>query len=112
MFVPETYKDLIINSSKQSVIWGCGPRAQILSFFLNRKFNIKIDYFVDINPARTGKFIALVNHYKNKNLGVITAKTLLKEIKKNEALVIVMNSGYLDEIKEMSENRYEYITLD
>ncbi len=64
----EGYKKLIKEKNKKTVIWGAGPRAQILSFFL-RKENINIDYFVDINPKRENKYIALVEHYENARGG-------------------------------------------
>lgn len=108
----EDYVHLIKNSQKNTAIWGCGPRAQILAFWL-QKYNTCIDYFVDINPVRNGKYLALVNHYENQSGGVISDITqLLDEVKKDEAIVFVMNKNYLEEIKEMSKNRYEYITLD
>ncbi len=44
--------------------------------------------------------------------GVILPSNLLKSALKGECLVFVMNKNYLDEIKCMSENRYEYIALD
>ena len=62
------YKDMILNSNKKTVIWGCGAKGQILSFLL-KNLNVSIDYFVDINPAKKDKYLALVNKYSNSTGG-------------------------------------------
>ena len=41
----------------------------------------------------------------------MSPETLLKEVEDDMAIIFVMNENYLDEIKDMSYNKYTYVAL-
>ena len=64
-----------------------------------------IDNIIDINPAKQGKFTA------GTGLEIKSPAQVLLELKEGD-IIFVMNSNYLDEIKNMTDNKYKYITVD
>ena len=64
-----------------------------------------IDNIIDINPAKQGKFIA------GTGLEIKSPAQGLLELKKGDT-IFVMNSNYLDEINDMTNNMYQYVTVD
>ncbi|WP_293073752.1 class I SAM-dependent methyltransferase [Moorena sp. SIO4A5] len=75
---------------KRVVVWGSGSKC--VAFLTTLDTTDKIEYVVDINPHRHGKFIPGVGKK-------IMAPEFLKEYKPDQ--VIVMNSIYCDEIQQM-----------
>ncbi|MDR0335658.1 MAG: hypothetical protein LBI18_01060, partial [Planctomycetaceae bacterium] len=67
--------------------------------FANRldKDRSKIDYLIDINPKKQGKFIGGTGH------PILSPPPYL--------VTIVTNPNYLNEIKNMINSNTEYITL-
>ncbi|MDH4146710.1 MAG: class I SAM-dependent methyltransferase [Acidimicrobiia bacterium] len=72
----------------KAVIWGAGSKG--VSFLTNLGLRDEIEYAVDINPYKTGKFMAGTGHE-------IVAPEFLVEYRPD--LVIAMNPIYLDEIR-------------
>jgi hypothetical protein len=93
-----------INSNKKSFVWGGGSKGTIFTLLKNRS-GYKIDGIVDINPAKQGKYIPAVGEK------VISPEQAAKKFPERSNCY-VMNSNYLNEIKYMSKNRYNYITID
>ena len=60
---------------------------------------------IDINPAKQGKFLPATG------LKVQSPTDALSKLAAG-ATIWVMNSNYLDEIKKMSGNTYNYICID
>jgi hypothetical protein len=60
---------------------------------------------IDINPAKQGKFLPLTG------LQVQSPEGALSNIVPGST-IYVMNSNYLDEIKSISKNNYNYLTID
>jgi hypothetical protein len=83
--IEQTYK-----KGKRAVIWGSGSKC--VSFMTTLGIRDEIEYIVDINPYRQGKFIPAVGKE-------IVSPKFIKEY--NPDLVIVMNSIYLNEIRKM-----------
>ena len=78
---------------KRVVVWGSGSKCVAFLTTLNTADHI--EYVVDINPHRHGKFIPGVGKQ-------IMPPRFLQEYKPDQ--VIVMNSIYCPEIKQMLEN--------
>ena len=74
---------------KRIVIWGSGSKA--VAFLTTLKLSEPIEYIVDINPYRHGKYIPGTGHE-------IVAPKFLKEYKPHK--IIVMNPVYCDEIQQ------------
>jgi len=81
------------NQGKRTVIWGSGSKC--VGFMTSLTIKDEIEYVVDINPYRHGKFIPGVGKE-------IKPPKFLKQYKPD--LVIVMNSIYLNEIKQALDN--------
>lgn len=81
------------NDGKQAVIWGSGSKC--VSFLTTIGCKDIIEFIVDINPKRHGKFIPGIGKE-------IKPPEFLKEYKPD--IVIVMNPIYCGEIKNMLNN--------
>jgi len=80
----------IRKEKKKAIIWGSGSKC--ISFMTTLAMKNEIEYIVDINPNRQGKFIPGVGKQ-------IMPPEFLKVYKPD--IVIVMNPVYCDEIKQM-----------
>jgi hypothetical protein len=60
---------------------------------------------IDSNPFKQGKFLPATG------IPVISPETAMAVLP-NDTIVYVMNSNYLEEIKKMSSNKFQYKTLD
>jgi hypothetical protein len=64
-----------------------------------------VDMVIDINPAKQGKYVAATGlqiHSPDEAMGMLDPG----------ADIFVMNSNYLGEIRALSHNRFNYITLE
>ncbi|MCX7817498.1 MAG: class I SAM-dependent methyltransferase [Syntrophales bacterium] len=91
-------------SSNLSAVWGAASKGVIFSLLMERA-GASIDFIIDISPAKQGKYTA------------ITARKILSPEEAMIALspgsdIFVMNSNYLEEIRQLSENRFNYIEVD
>ena len=77
------------NAGKQIVIWGSGSKG--VSFLTTLGLTDEVSYAVDINPHRQGYFMPTTGHE-------IVSPEFLVELKPDT--IIVMNSIYIDEIRE------------
>ena len=77
-----------IAQGKRIVIWGSGSKA--VAYLTTLGISQELDYIVDINPHKHGKFSAGTGHE-------IVPPAFLKDYKPN--LVVVMNPVYCDEIR-------------
>jgi hypothetical protein len=64
-----------------------------------------IDIVIDINPAKHGKFLPATG------LQVSSPDAGLRLLAPGGDIVI-MNGNYLDEIKQATDNRFNYLTVD
>ena len=79
----------LTQDGQKTVIWGSGSKA--VAFLTTLKLNDEIEYLVDINPYRHGKFIPGTGHE-------IVAPKFLKQYKPQK--IIVMNPVYCNEIQQ------------
>ena len=78
---------------KRTVIWGSGSKC--VSFMTTLGVNDEIEYVIDINPYRHGKYIPGAGKK-------IMSPQFLKTYKPD--VTIVMNPAYCDEIRQMLDN--------
>lgn len=89
---------------KQVVVWGGASKGVIFSLFMQRA-GVDIDYVIDINPAKQGKYLGATG-YK-----VSAPDEVVPELA-SDADIFVMNGNYLPEIRQMTGNRFNYLTVD
>jgi len=108
-FFPENFLSDIewlaeIAKGKTNAIWGGASKGVIFALYMQRA-GIEVDLIIDINPAKQGQFIAA------SGLKVSSPEDGLKTLVKNDD-IFVMNSNYLKEIIELSNNQFNYIKVD
>lgn len=65
----------------------------------------KIDAVVDVNPAKHGKFLP------GTGLQVSSPEQAMQQLP-DRAIVFVMNGNYLQEIRSLTQRRFNYLTVD
>lgn len=93
-----------LTESKQTAIWGGASKGVIFSL-LKARAGQPVSTVIDINPAKQGKYLPATG------LLVQSPSEALATLPKGST-IYVMNSNYLGEIKEMSNNAYQYIEVD
>jgi SAM-dependent methyltransferase len=78
---------------RKAVIWGSGSKC--VAFMTTLQIEDEVQFIIDINPNRNGKFIPGVGKQ-------ILSPQILKDYKPDT--IIVMNPIYCDEIKKMAES--------
>jgi hypothetical protein len=94
----------ISKNYKKNVIWGASSKGVIFSTHM-KNIGIHIDFAIDINPEKQGKFLA------KSGVQVFSPLEAEKFLNPSDN-IFVMNSNYLDEIKEQSQNKYTYSVVD
>jgi hypothetical protein len=89
---------------EQSAIWGGASKGVVFALLMERA-GAKPELVIDINPAKQGK------HLPGTGLKISSPAEALKRLK-GGATVYVMNSNYLAEIRDMSQNRFAYVMVD
>ncbi|MBN2366689.1 MAG: methyltransferase domain-containing protein [Calditrichaeota bacterium] len=82
--------DQLFQQGKKTVIWGGGSKGVTMANLLNTK--VKIDYIVDLNPRKQGKFVAGTGNQ-------IISPDFLKSYKPD--WIILMNPVYANEVKKI-----------
>jgi len=93
-----------LTETKQAAIWGGASKGVIFSL-LKERIGQPINTVIDINPAKQGKYLP------STGLLVQSPSKALAALPEG-SIIYVMNSNYLSEIKEMSNNAYQYIEVD
>ena len=89
---------------QRAIIWGGASKGVIFALFMQRA-GTPIDFVIDINPAKQGKDLAATG------LRVASPDAVLAEVAPG-ATIFVMNGNYLPEIRQMTLNRFKYLTVD
>lgn len=92
------------NPARPRIIWGGASKGVVFSIFMARA-GTPIQTVVDVNPAKQGKFLGVTG------LRVISPEELMATVPEGSE-IIVMNSNYLDEIRQMTNNRFTYQPAD
>jgi len=90
--------------SREAVVWG-GASKGVIFALLKERCGQPVKLVVDINPAKQGKFLPATG------LRVFSPKEALSKLP-DGSTIYVMNSNYMEEIKQMSGNAYHYIGVD
>jgi len=96
--------DYIPSASGNAIVWGGSSKGVIFSL-LRTRAGYSVDSVIDINPVKQGRYIPLTG------LKVEAPAAALAAAPKNST-IYVMNSNYLEEIKEMAGNAFNYICVD
>ncbi len=87
-----------------SGVWG-GASKGVIFCLLRERRGRPVDLVIDINPAKQGKYIPTTGlrvHSPKEGMAGLPAG----------ATLYIMNSNYLEEIKQMSNNAYQYVSVD
>ena len=93
-----------ISFGASCAVWG-GASKGVIFTLLKKRLGYPIDTVIDINPAKQGKYLA------GSGIQVQSPNRALPLLPPGST-IFVMNSNYLNEIKEMSKNIYSYIRID
>lgn len=85
-------------------VWGGASKGVIFSL-LKKRAGQPVSVVVDINPAKQGKYLP------GTGLKVLSPREGLAVLPLG-APIFVMNSNYLEEIKALSNNNFNYIPID
>jgi len=87
-----------------SAVWG-GASKGVIFCLLREQLGRPVDLVIDINPAKQGKYLpatGLMVHSPEAGLAMLPP----------EATIYIMNSNYQEEIRQMSNNAYQYVSID
>lgn len=104
---PEKFTETLFknpSTSTASAIWGGASKGVIFALLKGRNGQ-PVDMVIDINPAKQGKYLAATG------LQVLSPSQALALLPAGSTLH-VMNSNYMNEVKQMSNNKYIYLTVD
>ena len=90
--------------SPEDVIWGAASKGVIYAL-LRERLGCPAAAAVDVNPAKQGM------HLPGSGLEIFSPADCLTRIPPGRR-ICVMNSNYLDEIREMTTNHYTYEAID
>jgi SAM-dependent methyltransferase len=86
------------------IVWGAASKGVIFSLLLQRA-GVRIDKIVDINPGKQGRYIPATG------LRVSTPENIMQSCN-SESTIYVMNSNYLSEIRDFTNNKFKYVAID
>lgn len=93
-----------IREQRETAIWG-GASKGVMFALLQERAGYPVSTVLDINPAKQGKYIPGTGlQVKSPAQGIADLQT--------GSTIYVMNSNYLEEIKQMSNNIFNYIEID
>lgn len=87
-----------------TVIWGGASKGVIFALLMSRAGE-DIDLAIDINPAKQGKFLP--------STGIrVDSPSILAGKMKPGSEIFLMNSNYLEEVKQLTNNKFIFTTVD
>jgi len=92
------------SAATQRVVWGAAAKGVMFSHHMIAR-GVGLDFAIDINPAKQGKFLAA------SGLPVVAPEQGMARLRP-DADIFVMNSNYLDEIRELAGPERNYIAVD
>ncbi len=90
--------------ARPRVVWGGASKGVIFSLLMER-MGTPIDTVIDINPAKQGKYIA------GTGIRVSAPEEVLPSLPPGTP-ICVMNSNYLQEIRQMTQDKFTYTGVD
>jgi SAM-dependent methyltransferase len=92
------------HSAPYTAVWGGASKGVIFSLLKSRA-GYPVDIVIDINPAKQKRYLPLTG------LQVHSPEDAISKLPDN-AVIYVMNSNYIEEIREMSSNKFKLIGVD
>lgn len=89
---------------ERAAIWGASSKGVIFALMKSR-LGQPIDTVIDINPAKQGRYLPVTG------LLIQSPEEALADFPEG-GTIHVMNSNYLDEIRDMTGNKYKYVLVD
>lgn len=102
--VQKHVRNLKSQDSTPTAIWGGASKGVTFALFMERA-GARIDMVVDRNPAKHGKYLPSTGHRVHSPE---EAMALLPP----RSNVVVVNSNYLEEIRQATRDIFNYITVD
>lgn len=102
-FLSSLYSDKITKQQNPVCLWGGASKGVIFSLMLQR-IHVNVDFVIDVNPEKQGKFLPL------SGIKVVSPQDAIR-ILPSGATIFVMNQNYLQEIREMSMNKFNYVSI-
>lgn len=99
-----TLNSQTVNKNDKTIIWG-GASKGVIFGLLKERAGLPVTTVIDINPAKQGKYLA------GTGLKAQSPEQVLPALEKGTQ-IFVMNSNYLNEIKTISENEFQYIEVE
>lgn len=93
-----------VSAAADCAIWGAASKGVIFALMMER-MGTRITRMIDINPSKQGKFVP------GTGIEVLSPDEGTAELPAG-ATIYVMNSNYLEEIRQMSHDRFSYVCLD
>lgn len=87
-----------------SVIWGGASKGVIFALLVSRA-GVNIDFVIDINPAKHGRYLPATGLR-------VDPPYILAGLIKPGSDVFLMNSNYLQEVRQLTNNQFNFITVD
>jgi SAM-dependent methyltransferase len=91
-------------SRQQTIVWGGASKGVIFALYMQRAGE-DIDFVIDINPAKQGQYLAATG------LRVFSPEDALARVEPGTT-IFVMNGNYLPEIRQMTLDQFNYLTVD
>lgn len=91
-------------ATRSVALWG-GASKGVIFALLKARSGQMIGPVIDINPAKQGKYLPATGL-------LVQSPAMALPILPAGSRIYVMNSNYLDEIKQMSGHLFEYVTID
>lgn len=88
----------------RAIVWGGSSKGVVFSLLMERA-GAPIDFVVDINPAKQGRFLPATG------LPVLSPAEALARAEPG-ADIYVMNGNYLSEIRQATFDRFNYLAVD
>jgi hypothetical protein len=106
--LPKDFACNLINLNRhnqiRSAIWGAASKGVIFALYMQRA-GVQIGSVIDINPAKQGTYLpatGLLVQSPSEALAILPPGST----------IYVMNANYLDEVKRMSNNEYNYVEVE
>lgn len=101
---PGNFTQDVTYPTLSSAIWG-GASKGVIFALLKERSGTPVSMVIDINPAKQGKYLPATG------LLVQSPAEALVQLPTGST-IYVMNSNYIEEIREMSNNAFNYIGVD
>lgn len=86
------------------IVWGGASKGVIFSLLMQRA-GLGVNAVIDINPAKQGKYLPASGLQ-------VQAPEEIRQHLPDGSIIFVMNSNYLQEIKAMTDDKFEYVSID